>query len=470
LFVTIDTAMWPAIHSWYGWAGQSIVGSGNSPRHYGRKGLAGERSRTMTSSCFMRIIRPALAGLAILAAFPASFFTQQTPQPEHVPCRDSLKAYILDKSLNARWGEDNNTVIMKMGGVEVVCRCASLSALQSPECKPTNSSGTSGLEGVDFSRFNPGQRLALQATQSLIQGLFNSIFGADKPAGAAEDALIQRQAMLKKQQEETVQARNDWNLFQEQEKARVQREQEANRMTGKNLLEKMGGAGGQGLGYQSISGEKLEFNDWMERKPEANPLPPGKYPALKSAIEQVRCAAYFSERARELSGLGKNEEAKFMSLQAEKAMAGEPLDAPCQASAAGAGAGSGADPQKAGPQAVAMGINEILDQYKAKIQELLKISQDLGAIREQKLTAQDEIKRKEAEIMDIKSRAAAATKPEEKKECEDLLRDALALKGQSEDLLKIATQNEEASKAYAEKAKRQVQELSSKLKESKDKK
>jgi hypothetical protein len=424
----------------------------------------------MTSSCFKRTIRRTVAGLAILAVFPAPFFARQLPipQPEHLPCRNSLEAYVLDKSLNARW--EGDTVVMKSGGVEYVCRCASASAKQSPECKPRNSSGTSGLEGVDFSRFSPGQQLALKATQSLIQGLFKSIFSPNKPAGSADDALAQRQALLDKQQKERDQSLQDWDLFQKEEKAKAQREKQARQMIGQDLLEKIGGAGGQGLGYQSISGEKLEFNAWMERKPEANPLPPGKYPALKSAIEQVRCAAYFSERARELSGLGKNEEAKFMSLQAQKAMAGEPLDAPCKASAAGAGADPGADPQKAGSQAAAMGIDEILNQYKAKIQELLKISQDLGAVRKQKLAIEDDLKLRDAEIMKIKSRAEAATKPEEQKECEDLLKAALDLKGQSEALLKIATDNEKASEADARKAESQVQELSSKLKESKDKK
>jgi hypothetical protein len=423
----------------------------------------------MTSSCFVSIIRRALAGLAVLAAFPAFFFTQQTPQPEYVPCRDSLKAYLADASLKAQ-RVDAYTIIIKRSGVEVVCRCASLSALQPPECKPKNSSGTSGLDGVDLSRFNPGQRLALQATQSLIQGLFNNIFGADKPAGAAEDALMQRQAMLEKQREEREQALANWEIFQIEEKARAQREQEANRMIGKNLLEKMGGAGEQGLGYQSISGEKLEFNEWAERKPEATPLPSGKFPAPKSALEQVRCAAYFSERARELSGLGKNEEAKFMSLQAQKAMAGETLDVPCQASAAGAGADPGADTQKAGSQAVAMGIDEILNQYKAKIKELLDISQKLGQIRKQKLEVEFALKDHDVNIADIKSRAAVATQPEEKQKFDALLNEALALRGQSEGLLKIATDNEKASEADARKAEGQVQELSSKLQEGKDKK
>jgi hypothetical protein len=276
--------------------------------------------------------------------------------------------------------------------------------------------------------------------------------------------------MLREQEEARKQAIKDWDLFQEEEKGRALREQEANRMIGQNLLEKIGGAGGQGLGFQSISGEKLEFNEWVARKPEASPLPSGKYAAPKTAIEQARCAAYFSERARELSGLGKNEEAKFMSLQAQKAMTGETLDIPCQAAAAGAGADSGTDPQKAGSQAMALGINEILDQYKAKIKELLDISQKLGEVRKQKLAAEFDVREMDAKIMDIKSRAEAATKPEEQKECEDLLKAALDLKGQSEALLKIATKNEEASEAEARLAESKVQELSSKLKEDKDKK
>jgi hypothetical protein len=417
----------------------------------------------------MRIIRRTVVALTILAAFPASFFTQQTPQPGHVACRLSLEAYVLDKSLNAHW-EGNDTVVMKSGGVEYVCRCASLSALQSPECKPRNSSGTSGLDGVDISRFNPGQQLALMATQSLIQGLFKNIFGADKPAGAAGDALERQQAMLREQEEARKQAIKDWDLFQEEEKGRALREQEADRKIGRDLLDKMGGTDGQGLGFQSISGGKLEFNEWVARKPEASPLPSGKYPAPKTAVEQARCAAYFSERARELSKLGKNEEAQFMNLQAQKAMTGETLDVPCQAAAVVAGADSGTDPHKAGSQAMAMGINEILDQYKAKIKELLDISQKLGEVRKQKLAAEFDVREMDAKIMDIKSRAEAATKPEEQKECEDLLKAALDLKGQSEALLKIATKNEEASEAEARLAESKVQELSSKLKEDKDKK
>jgi hypothetical protein len=416
----------------------------------------------MTLSCFKRTLRGTVAGLAILAAFPALFFAQQ-PQ---AMCRASLETYVLDKSLNAHW--EGDTVVMKSGGVEYVCRC--VSETQPPECKPRNSSGASGLSGVDISRFKPGQQLALMATQSLLQGLFSNIFGADKPAGAAEDALERQQAMLREQEEAREQALNDWNIFQIQEKKRLQAEQDEAKTIGQALFDKMGGAGGQGLGFQSVSGEKLEFNEWAARKPEASPLPSGKYPAPKTAVEQARCAAYFSERASELSKLGKNEEAQFMNLQSQKAMTGETLDVPCQAAAAVAGADSGTDPQKAGSQAMAMGINEILNQYNAKIQELLEISQKLGQVRKQKLAAEFDVREMDARIMDIKSQAAAATQPEEKQKCDDLLNEALALRGQSENLLKVAADNEKAFVTDARKAESQVQELSSKLQEGKDKK
>ena len=53
---------------------------------------------------------------------------------------------------------------------------------------------------------------------------------------------------------------------------------------------------------------------------------------------------------------------------------------------------------------------------------------------------------------------------------QDLLNEALALRGQSENLLKVAADNEAACMTDARKAESQVQELSSKLQEGKDKK
>ena len=75
----------------------------------------------------------ALIGLAILAACPDLTFAQQ-PQ---AMCRETLEAWVRDKSLNARWNSDHTAVIMVRGGVEYVCTCPSQT--QPPVCKPVAS-------------------------------------------------------------------------------------------------------------------------------------------------------------------------------------------------------------------------------------------------------------------------------------------------------------------------------------------
>jgi hypothetical protein len=398
-----------------------------------------------------------------MMAFPAMVLAQQA----QAMCYASLEAYVQDRSLNARW--EGSTVVLKRAGSEFVCQCASQT--QPPVCKPRGSSGASGTGGVDVSRFNPGQQVALIAAQTMIQSLFNGIFSGNSSAGSAADALKAQQDMLAKQEAERQQALQSWNVFQEEEKQRLQAEQNEARSSGQKLLNQMGGASGQELNFQSLSGDKLEFNDWAARKPEASPLPPGKFPAPKTALEQARCAAYFSERARELSGPGKLEEAQFMSQQAEKAMSGGPLDAPCQTAATGgAAADAGPDSQKAGSRDLAVAVNEVLSQYNAKIKELLDLSQKLAEVRKQKIEAEYRLQEVDARITDIRNQAAAATRPEEKQKCDDLFAEALALRGQSENQLKVATENEDACLTSARQAEEAVKALGSKLQEGKEKK
>jgi hypothetical protein len=395
-----------------------------------------------------------VAGLAILTVFPASILAQ-----EDLPCSQRWEGYLNDRSLNAHM-EGKNTIVMHGGGREYVCRCV---ADNRPlDCKPRDSSGAAGAGSLDVS----GQDLALKAAQSLIAGLVKSIFSTDESAASAEDALKQRQELLKKQEEERAQALKSWELYQKSEKERALREQQ---MRGQELLAQIGGAGGQGLDFQSISGAKLGFNQWAAQKPGA-PLSRGRYPAPTKAVEQVRCAAYFSEGARELSGLGRQEDAQLMSLQAQKAMSGDSLDLPCRAARAGVVANSGAASRKAESQAMAAAMSEILNQYNAKIKELLELSRKLGEVRKEKLDVEVGLSEIDVKIADVKSRTAAATKPEEKQQLDDLLNEALALRGESEARLKTAEENESAYLASARQTESAVKELSSKLQAGKDKK
>lgn len=379
-------------------------------------------------------------------------------------CRASLQAYVYDRSLNAHW--EGDTVVMVRGGVEYVCKCYANN--QPPDCRKRGSSGSGGTGGVDLSRFSPGQQIALMATQSLLQGLFAGIFsGPSKPAGPSpEEILRQQQELLRKQEEERQQALEDWKAFQQAEAERIEAERAAARANGEALLGQMGSSSGQGLGFESVGGQGLEFQTWVAEKPEAKPAAAAKHPAPKSAAEQARCAAAFSDEALRLQKAGKHEEAEFMSLQAQKAMSGEPTDVPCPGAApvpAPAPAGTGASTP-------AVDVNAVLELYNARIQDLFAISQKLADVRKQKIDAQLDLRQAEARIAETQAKAATATKPEEKKEVDDLLGELQALKADAENRQKIAEENENACLADAKKAEDAVKELDAKLKTGQDRK
>jgi hypothetical protein len=346
---------------------------------------------------------------------------------------------------------------MVRGGVVYICRC--YSDTQPPDCRKEGSGGGGGLGGVDMSRFNPGQRMALMATQSLLQGLLNGIFKPPSGGPSRAEALQAEREVLRQQEEERRKALESWNVFREQEVKRLEAERNAARQSGAVLLGKMGPQAGQGLGFEPVGAHALGFGAATAAEPAARPAADGRYPAPGSAADQARCAAYFSDQALKLDQAGKPEEARFMSLQAQKAMSGEPTDVPCPASAAAA-----PEPEKTGPKAPAIDVNAVLEQYNAKIQELFEISRKLAEVRKQKLDAQLDIRQLESRISDIKFQSQRAVEPEEKRRTDDLLAQALALRDESETRLKIAGENENACLADAKKAEDAVQELDAKIK------
>lgn len=420
----------------------------------------------MRSIMATRWFRWVLAGLQFLIVFPPMTHAQ-----EYVGrCHDQLEQMATKRMdmagpnkriyySNQRWNSDRTKLFLVADGVEYVCECVAEN--RPPVCKPTNSSGSTGSSDIDLSGLNPGQQLAVTAVQSLIRGLFKNIYKSPAKDNAASEAAALRaqEEFLRKQQEERQKSIDQYNDYLTREKERARLEKDEARKSGQELLDKMGATGGQGLSMQSISGEKLDFNQWMATKPESQPLPGGKYPAPKTALEQARCAAYFSEKARKLSAQGKNEEAEFMSLQAQKAMSGEPLDVPCEAAAA-----------TAVPVPESAAVQEIIEQYNVKVTELLKLAKQMDDLRKQKFEAELAVNQAEGEITRIKTQAESVTEPQEKQKLNDLLKEAEALKSESERALKVATDNEEALKADARKAEDEVQKLGTKLQESKGKK
>jgi len=373
------------------------------------------------------------SGVAILflSVFPLAAYAQEAM------CRETLAAWVHDRSLNARWNSDHTGVIMKRGGVEYLCTCPSQN--RPPVCKPAGSSGSGGSSAAaDLSRFNPAEQLAIRATESAIQGLFDSIFrpsSAGKEGSEAEARRL-RQLSIEREEAENRRIEEQWNAFRSEQQTRDKKEQEEARTRGQELLAGTGGTGVQGLAFQPVS-----------------QAPAGKYPAPASAVEQARCAAYFSEQARALEAQGKKERAEFMSLQAQKAMAGEPLDEPCRAAST------------AVPNVPSPAVRQILDQYNVKVLELLDMSRKLNETRRRKLEAETELKEAETRITDAKTRAAAATKPEEKQAADDLMKELEAARGETEKRIKIAGQNEKAVLEDAKKAEDEVKALDAKLRQ-----
>jgi hypothetical protein len=405
-----------------------------------------------TTAC--RILRSFVAATAFLAAGAPSASAQQA----QADCLGSLEAYLGDHSFQNRTRISANSISFTVNGVKYICTCYATN--QPPDCRKEGSSGSGGPGGADMSRFSPGQQIALMATQSLLQGLLNGIFSGPSNDTAAADALRAQQELLRKQEEERQQALEDWNAFRQAEAKRIEAERAAARTGGAELLGQMGSSAGQGLGFEPVGGQGLEFQTWVADKPAPQPAAAGKVPAPKSAAEQARCAAAFSDEALRLEKAGKHEEAAFMSRQAQKAMSGEPTDVPCPGGASAPAAGS----PKAGAKEPPLDVNAVLEQYNAKIQELFAISQKLADVRKQKIDAQLDIRQTEARVVDLQAKVASLTKPEEKKEVDDLLSQALALKDESENRLKIASENENACLADAKKAEDAVKELDAKLK------
>jgi hypothetical protein len=157
------------------------------------------------------------AGLAVAAAFATSAAAQQPA----VDCRATLEAYVMDKSLNVR--REGDAVVVTRAGIEYVCRCYVNTF--PPVCRPGGDfMGAGGLGGADLSRFEPGEQIAVMAVKTLIQGLFNSIYGSPsmEASSSGEDALRAREDMLGAQEGSRKRVLEGWELFRKEEKKRLQ--------------------------------------------------------------------------------------------------------------------------------------------------------------------------------------------------------------------------------------------------------
>jgi hypothetical protein len=91
----------------------------------------------------------ATSSLSLLVLILLSVFARPaSAQQAQAMCRETLEAWVRDKSMNARWNSDHTAVIMVRGGVEYVCTCPDQN--RPPVCKPASSaaSGAPGLKAT----------------------------------------------------------------------------------------------------------------------------------------------------------------------------------------------------------------------------------------------------------------------------------------------------------------------------------
>jgi len=307
---------------------------------------------------------------------------------------------------------------MNRGGVTYVCKCYANN--QPPDCRKESSSGPLDSAAATWA-VSTRPASSHDGTQAMLQGLLNvysvrrqGIRPRRMPCAPSRRCSVSRSLRGRK----PSRAGTSSGRRKRTDRGREGRgSKEGQRTARQNGLLSRSGTGLRiirrpGAGIPTLS---LRQGGGYTRG--------GKSIAPKSAAEQARCAAYFSDEALKLAKDGKREEAEFMSRQVPKAMAGEPTDVPCQGAAVPT-----PDPAQTAAKTPGIDVNAVLEQYSVKIQDLFAISQRLAEVRKKKIDTQLELRQANDRIAQIQPKAASVTKPEEKQEVDDLLRQALASK------------------------------------------
>lgn len=246
------------------------------------------------------------------------------------------------------------------------------------------------------------QDFQMQMMESILQPFFNNLFAT--PDTSVQDKKNRQNAI--KQQKAAEQAKKAaiqaWIDLQNKEDLQRKMEQEARIKQGEKMLSQMQTVG---------SGGNLEPFSFGNPKLDLKPLSSQTYPAPSTAWEQVLCAAYFSNMAKQST---KDVDARFYADQAQRVMIGEPTYIECRI-----------------PQVSNEKLAKIMEEVKkfyaemnVKIKDLQDIESNLTETREKIKHA--EIKKEEAtaKLDELQNRAATAS-PEEKAEVDDLVRQAM---------------------------------------------
>ncbi len=293
---------------------------------------------------------------------------------------------------------------------------------------------------------SPSKQMQFQMFQSFLQPFFNalgdsirqSMFGPSSPV--RHDLRQEQEEMRRKQEEEAKRsAYEQW--INELKKAEFERiaEEQRRKKEGAEILARAR-IGNEGLKREPIGGS-LEPFSWSKPDAKVSPQPVIQYPAPKSAVEQVMCAAYFSELASDAANRGDIENARFYGDQMSNVMQGLPTSIKCSPPKELTSKVDLNEAKKENRKLTE--LSRLYQEAVIKIEKLSDLQIKLNEVKVKKEDVEQKIKELDKQIEEIKARSRPQDSPERKAKEDDLLAQALALKGEAERQYQEAVQTEE---------------------------
>jgi hypothetical protein len=259
----------------------------------------------------------------------------------------------------------------------------------------------------------------MQMMESIFQPFFNSLFA---PSDDSEQEQLQQQEKQKQLAEEKAkkEAMQRWQQLQSDEDLNKKMDEAARTKQGEDVLSKMQTVG---------SGGKLEPFSVGNPKLDLKPISQNMYPTSGyTQWQRLLCSAYFSNMAKQST---KDVDARFYADQAQRVMSGEPTYLECKV------------PQVSNEK-MAKRMEEVkkgYDEMNIKIKDLQEIEYKLAETQEKIKNVELKKEKAAVQINELQTRAAAA-KPEEKDEMDELIREAQKLSQDADQELNQIKQSE----------------------------
>jgi hypothetical protein len=282
--------------------------------------------------------------------------------------------------------------------------------------------------------------------------------------------MQQKAAAAKKKEAQRKQDLLIWQKRQDDDAVQREAEQKRKETEGADLFARMDPVGSHGSlsmdGMESTTEGGLEAFNWDRpeiAENELQPLGTGRYDTSALSLwQRLLCATHFSELALAAAKRGDDVNTRYLNEQAEKVMSGQMTDLECRfPGPPDVPTLAKFQPQELqGEMAFFENMLKSVQQDARKLQEIEKNLQHTD-----KKIRQAEEKKGQAEqiIADVRGRAAAGEKPDEKQKDDDLLAQAQALLQEAEAELKETNHAKQTLLGQKEEIRDQLKEMQGKI-------